>query len=706
MTELAVGNADHPPAVTDNQRRGTHALGTALITVAAVLIAAGVVLVVGLDLATADVPIPDEAGLSSGWLTALCALAQLIPGLLLVRRLPRHPIAWVLLASGALWLVASIAASWSIYAIYVAPGTPGASAAYWIYLRFGAVLLLGLPVLLLLFPDGRLPAGRVLRPLSLIGLCSTALLPLALWFVPAEVAQDFHGLPTPPEIAALSMDPISLQLPFWPALLTVAYAAIPVSLVIPLIVVVARYRAATGDRRLQLRWLVWAGLVDALLVAASQFFADPVPEILLTIAVAVTSLAIVIAVARYRLYEVDRLLPTTAVSALILLLFVVVDLLLLAFAGGLLPGRDSALVAVTVVAVLYTPLRNRLWSIARRLTRGTRDDPYGAVSTLAERLELADGAEQQLATVARSVAQAFRLPYVRVEITRPDGALAHVEHGHPTGPTVTLPIVYRTDTIGRVVLCTGSRSGLSDRDQRLFGDLIRQAAAAARASELSATLQRGREQLITAREEERRRLRRDLHDSLGPSLGAVTLRIETARNLTVKDPATADRMLSQATEDVAGVLADVRRLVHDLRPPALDELGLCAALDQQAARLAPGTLAIQVIEHDVGRLPAAVEVAAYRIASEALTNVVKHAAATTAVVRLNREDGFLLVEIADDGTGIAPEVAAGIGTLSLRERAAELGGRAAVECPPGGGTIVRAWLPLPDDVPEKFREEG
>ena len=99
-------------------------------------------------------------------------------------------------------------------------------------------------------------------------------------------------------------------------------------------------------------------------------------------------------------------------------------------------------------------------------------------------------------------------------------------------------------------------------------------------------MQRRREQLVTAREEERRRLRRDLHDSLGPSLGAVTLRIETARNLAASDPAAADRLLGQATDDVSAVLADVRRLVHDLRPPALDELGLRGRIDQQAARLA------------------------------------------------------------------------------------------------------------------------
>lgn len=710
MTELAVGSADQPrpagaPAadlddtatadvVTDAYDEPRSGRAAILVTIASVPIALVVIAVIVLDSVAAATEIPDTSGLTPGSFSIMCALAQLIPGLLLLRRLPRHPVAWVLMGSGLLWLLASLAASWSIYAIYVAPGTAGASFAYWVYLRFGAVLLLGLPVLLLLFPDGRLPTGRVLRPLSIAGLASTALLPLALWFVPAQVAQDYHGLPTPPEIAALSMDPISVPLPFWPTILTVAYAAIPLSLVIPLIVVVTRYRASSGVRRLQLRWLVWAGWVDALLIAATAFLGAGVQDVLLTVAVAVTSTAIVIAVARYRLYEVDRLLPTTAVSALVLALFFAVDLLLLAFAGSLLPGRDSALVAVTIVAVLYTPLRNRLWTIARRLTRGSREDPYAAVSTLAERLELADDADQQLATVARSVARAFRLPYVRVEISRPDGERAHVDVGTPSGPATTLPIMYRGEQIGSVVLCAAGRRVLSDRDQRLFGDLVRQAATAARASELSITLQRHREQLVSAREEERRRLRRDLHDSLGPSLAAVTLRIETARNLASRDPAEADALLAKAVDDVSTVLADVRRLVHDLRPPALDELGLRAAISQQADRLTSPKLEIIVTATDLGQLPAAVEVAAYRIASEALANVVKHAAAGRCEVRLHRRAGVLAVEIADDGTGIGPDVVAGVGTASLRERAAELGGHCSISCPAGGGTVVAANLPI------------
>ena len=166
---------------------------------------------------------------------------------------------------------------------------------------------------------------------------------------------------------------------------------------------------------------------------------------------------------------------------------------------------------------------------------------------------------------------------------------------------------------------------LSETDQRLLGDLLRQAAGAARAGALSASLQSAREGLVTAREEERRRLRRDLHDSLGPGLGAVTLRIETARGLAARDPERADAVLEQAVADVGALLTDVRRLVHDLRPPALDELGLLGALRTLARRLSTEDLVIAV-DGEPGELAAAVEVAAFRIVSEALTNVVRHPA--------------------------------------------------------------------------------
>ena len=210
---------------------------------------------------------------------------------------------------------------------------------------------------------------------------------------------------------------------------------------------------------------------------------------------------------------------------------------------------------------------------------------------------------------------------------------------------------------------------------------------------------------MQAREEERRRLRRDLHDGLGPALGALSLRVETARNLYSRAPERADALLADTVADVGAVLADVRRLVHGLRPPALDELGLVGALEQLAARLrrdeGEHRLDVEVLSRDdLTGLPAAVEVAAYRIVSEALANVVRHARASTATVVLER-GAALTVEVRDDGVGIPEQTTVGVGLVSLRERADELGGDVSVACPPSGGTVVRVRLPLRPTVPEQ-----
>jgi signal transduction histidine kinase len=327
---------------------------------------------------------------------------------------------------------------------------------------------------------------------------------------------------------------------------------------------------------------------------------------------------------------------------------------------------------------------------------GDRADPYDVVAGLASTLETTEEGPQQLAAVARAVAAAFGVRFVAVEVERGTGQRIVATHGSRPAATRTLPITYRDAEVGRIVLpARGVRSRLSRRDEQLLGDLVRQAATAARTGRLAEELQDSRERLVTAREEERRRIRRDLHDGLGPALSGVVFQLESARLLVDRDGEAAKAQLTGVTQHVQEVVADVRRLVHDLRPPALDDRGLVGALRQQAERLDPPAT---VTAAELGPLPAAVEVAAYRIASEALTNVARHARATRCEVVLSTDrcdaGAALLVEVRDDGTGVPAGAEAGVGLVGLRERAAELGGRSEVTCPPEGGTLVRAWLPL------------
>jgi signal transduction histidine kinase len=212
-------------------------------------------------------------------------------------------------------------------------------------------------------------------------------------------------------------------------------------------------------------------------------------------------------------------------------------------------------------------------------------------------------------------------------------------------------------------------------------------------------LARSRGRIVAAREEERRRLRRDLHDGLGPTLAAVGLKLDAARDRVATDPGGVAPLLDEIRGDIRSVIADVRRLARELRPPALDSLGLAGAIGQQASALGGSTGPSIVVQVDdpLPALPAAVEVAAYRIAVEAMTNVGRHAGATTCTVRLAVDRDGLLVEVADDGRGIDPGADVGVGMRSIDERAAEVGGEVDVQPGPGGGTIVRARLPLTDD---------
>jgi signal transduction histidine kinase len=201
---------------------------------------------------------------------------------------------------------------------------------------------------------------------------------------------------------------------------------------------------------------------------------------------------------------------------------------------------------------------------------------------------------------------------------------------------------------------------------------------------------------VTAREEERRRLRRDLHDGLGPQLAAQTLKVGSARSLYGRDPAAADALLSELETNMEAAISDIRRLVYNLRPPALDELGLDGAIRESAAQYATNGLKISVdTPQTLPSLPAAVEVAAYRIVQEALTNVVRHAAASECVIRLEL-DGELEVEITDDGVGLPEDRGAGVGLSSMRERAVELSGTCVVEPSLPEGTRVLARLPIPE----------
>jgi signal transduction histidine kinase len=260
-----------------------------------------------------------------------------------------------------------------------------------------------------------------------------------------------------------------------------------------------------------------------------------------------------------------------------------------------------------------------------------------------------------------------------------------------------LPIRYNNQEIGRLLVAPRSPGEqLSQADNQLLGNIALLVATTIRALQLNEQLQQSRQNLVAAREEERRRIRRDLHDGLGPVLASITLQAGTAMELVRSDPDEATALLQKITTKAQFSVSDIRRLVYGLRPPTLDELGLEGAIGQFISSMGPGDLRFTIeTPEKLPALPAAVEVAAYRIVQEAVTNIVNHAQATSCFVRLTIENELSL-EITDNGIGLPDGRSTGIGLRSMRERASELGGACWIESAPAGGTKVFAQLPLVD----------
>ncbi|WP_243061245.1 sensor histidine kinase [Nocardioides sp. SR21] len=610
-------------------------------------------------------------------------------------RYPRHPVAWVIAATGLLWSFDGLCESWAAYGMAQDPYAPLTGFAVWIVAQVGAFLLVGLPLVLVLYPTGRLMPGRW-GVVSIVVVAMACALPALLLFAPVS-ALTADGFEMPMDTGMPEL-PISGDV-FVP-LLTAGRLITLLSLPLAVVVTFARQRHATGRERTQLRWLVWAAVMCLVMSGIALWLHNGwVVTVALMLALGVTGASIAIGILDPEVRDVDALMGGTIVWATVAGTVIVLDLLVVAvldrLLGESLDQRDATLILLLVAVTIYGPVRGRITALVHRLLVGRRGDRYSVVTELAARLEESGDVRAQLPALATAVATAFKLDFVRVEVFGHGGGTVSATYGEQPADVRDVPIRYGDEEIGRLELpARGVRSMLSKRDQALLFDVVRQAAMAVRSARLAADLQQSREQLVLAREDDRRRIRRDLHDGLGPVLGGVAMRLDAAGNALDRDPETTRRLVAQSRQDITDALADVRRLVHGLRPPALDDLGLLAALDQQAERMSSSDLSVTVAAEDVPALPAAVEVAAYRIASEALTNTARHAAASTAAVRLEGRSHALLVEISDDGSGIAPDVVAGVGLRSIRERAEELGGRTEISCPPAGGTRVRAWLPM------------
>jgi signal transduction histidine kinase len=412
-------------------------------------------------------------------------------------------------------------------------------------------------------------------------------------------------------------------------------------------------------------------------------------------------LSLAVAILRHHLWDIDFLLNRTLVYGGLTGIVAGLYILIVGLMGALFQTRGNLLfsiVATGLIAVLFQPLQQRLQQAVNRLMYGERDDPAAVLLRLGERLESNLTAPAVLPALVETIGQALKLPYTAILLPEAEGeriAAAHPPDATPGKPVERFPLVYRGETVGQL-LATPHFPGdtFAAKDRRLLNQLARQAGPAVQAARLTADLQRSRERLVTAREEERRRLRRDLHDGLGPQLASLTLKLDAVRNLLAHDPVAADQLLLELKGQTQSAITGIRRVVYNLRPPALDQLGLLPAIHEFAAQHSVNGLQVSVEgPKTMPSLPAAVEVAAYHITLEAITNVDRHAGAQQCQVCLSLADALEL-QISDDGVGLPMHYQAGVGLTSMRERTEELGGRFTVGTISGGGTRVSVSLPV------------
>ena len=674
------------------------------------------------------VPESWDANLSIGnQLSSVLMLVFSVVGALIASRHPRNPIGWIFLVDGLLWNFLGFTDYYGIYGV-ASPGSlpfPVLVAGFSNFLWVPAVGLLG-TYAIMLFPDGKLPSRRW-RPLAWLTGVTLVSVSLLVALSPAPL-QSLGG----------TQNPFALDLPSWVEGATyVILPLLPLCMLASAASLLARYRRAVGEQRQQIKWIAFAAVIVVLMYlaamvssfvfpswgwfsAGSPWWMDLLAYAALSSLVAIP-VAVGFAVLKYRLYDIDILINRTLVYGVLTVSVVGLYVLIVAALGLLFRARGGlavSLVAAGVVAVAFAPLRERLQRGVNRLMYGERDDPYAVLSRMGRRLEATIAPKAALTTIVETIAQALKVPYVAIAVGQGiEGFETVAEHGTAKEEPLVLPLVYQRATIGRLVVAPRAPGeAFSPADMRLLEDLARQVEVAVHAVRLTADLQRSRERLVTAREEERRRLRRDLHDGLGPTLGALTLGLDTTRlALAQEEPKAVEALLLELKSQTQEAVSDVRRLVYGLRPPALDDLGLVPAIRQQASshgllaeNLPNGRasglahskneLVFQVeASDDLPSLPAAVEVACYRIAQEAIANAARHSGASSCRLNLSLDeaDGMLQLEVADNGTGIPEDRSAGVGMSSMRERAEELGGTLTVGVLPEGGTRVLARLPIP-----------
>jgi signal transduction histidine kinase len=629
-------------------------------------------------------------------------IAVPVIGIILASRRPRNPIGWLFLAAGVMIALSTFGTPYALHAMFSDPGSlPWARAFAWESNWVGISPLGALAFLFLLFPTGHLPSARW-RPVAWFVAGSFALVSGLFLVFATSAWNDPYG-------QSSSNNSFSL--------VTVLFILPLVSsLAASLVAVVVRFRRSSGEERLQLKWFVTgaAALVAVLIPSFMTPVTPPVLLILQSVAFLILYAAIAIAILKYRLYEIDVVISKTVVYGLLAAFFTAVYVAVVVGIGTTIGSTHNTfltLLAAAVIALAFNPVRERAKRLADRLVYGKRATPYEVLSEFSEHMAGAYALDDILPRMARVLAEGTG---GRSEIwLRVGGVLrsaaAWPRGSQPDAPTVVAvggedlpsfpnaskatPVLHQGELFGAITVTKPANDPLRPAEDKLIEDVASQAGLVLRNVRLIEELRASRQRLVKARDEERRRLERNIHDGAQQQLVALAVKLNLAETLVARDPRQTEALLAELKGETQEALQDLRDLARGIYPPLLADKGLMAALESQVRK---SPVPVTVESDGIGRYPQEIEAAVYFCCLEALQNVAKYAQAKTATVRLEAVADTLTFEVADDGVGFDPaNTGYGSGLQGMADRLDALGGSLEVRSAPEQGTTIIGRVAAP-----------
>jgi signal transduction histidine kinase len=648
---------------------------------------------------------------------AVAVLVYAATGRLIASRLPGNAIGWLLCLIGLSLAGCMLTEQFAVYGLATAPGSlPAARLAGWLSGTLAAAAVVLLLVLILLFPDGRLPTRRW-RPV----LCAMAV--VALGWLAAQLqagATIAGGITNAVQAAGVTYpNPLGIfpRHSWFTALIQVIFVVALITAALAVASVFVRRRGAGAELRQQLAWLGYVGVMTALWAAVltvailimpggNSWLGTAIWSFLILTPVAGIPLACAVAVLRYRLYDLDVVVKKTVIAGVVATAFTAIYALVVVALGAMTGHAGSSaltFVAAALAAVALQPVRARAGLLADRLVYGRRASPYEVLSEFAGQIAGTYSTEEVLPAMARMVAEATGAE--RAEVWLGSGSAERLETAwpvmaappseptaaEPDGRTRAFPVKHRGELLGALRVTSSPREPLTPAGERLVSDVAAQAGLVLRNVALIEDLRASRQRIVTAADQARRALERDLHDGAQQQLVALKISLGLARQAMAAASGDSEELLAQTERQADEALKDLRELAHGIYPPMLADHGLRAALEAQARKAA---VAVTIETPGISRYPQDVEAAVYFCVLESLQNVAKYAQAPTARVTLCQDSQHLTFTVADDGKGFDPATTPiGTGLQGITDRLAAVGGSIGVVSAPGHGTRITGQVP-------------